>query len=215
MLLWIRMSLRTPFDLGSNLFFAAVPFVLSLWLFRHTPRRGWLWWPLFAVFIVFLPNAAYTLTDVIHFVSDVRVNDPQIPTWAVACIVIPKYAAFMFLGFQCHVISLIRVVKYLQWMSRRSWTLAVELLLNFLCSVGVYWGRYIRLSSWDIVVKPDEIVQRTLETLVPNEFAKMVIGVYFVIITTLYFVFKFVDLAIWEHWRRIWARGPSQSQFST
>ncbi len=121
----------------------------------------------------------------------------------------------MFLGFQCHVISLIRVVKYLQWKSRRSWTLAVELLLNFLCSVGVYWGRYIRLSSWDIVVKPDEIVQRTLETLVPNEFAKMVIGVYFVIITTLYFVFKFVDLAIWEHWRRLCARGPSPSQFST
>lgn len=207
---WIRLSLRPHFHVGWNFFLAIIPFALSLWLFRRTERRGWLWWPLLAVFILFLPNAAYTLTDIIHFVSEVRASEPELPTWTVVYVVIPKYIVFMFLGFQCHVLSLIRVGGYLQWIGRRSWTFAAELVLNFLCSIGIYWGRYIRLNSWDIVTKPEEIAQHTLETLFRNEFAHKVIAVYFVMITAMYFALKAVDLAVSEYWqrRRLGGRSP-------
>ncbi len=212
---WIRLSLRPHFHVGWNFFLAAFPFSLSLWLFRRTERRSWLWWPVLLVFIVFLPNAAYTLTDIIHFVSEVRASQPELPTWTVVYVVIPKYTLFMFLGFQCHVISLIRVGGYLQWIGQRSWILTAELVLNFLCSVGIYWGRYIRLNSWDIVTKPEKIAQHTLETLFHNQFAHTVIGVYFVMITAMYFVLKAVDLAVWEYWQRRRLKGRSPVSIST
>ena len=74
--------------------------------------------------------------------------------------------------------------------------------MNFLCSIGIYWGRYIRLNSWDILTKPEVIAQHTLETVFNNEFAHTVIGVYFVVITAMYFLLKAVDLAVWEYWHR-------------
>jgi uncharacterized membrane protein len=102
----------------------------------------------------------------------------------------------------------------LQWIGHRSWILATELMLNFLCSVGIYWGRYIRLNSWDIVTKPERIAQQTLETLYHNQFAQTVIGVYFVIITAMYFVLKAVDLAVWEYWERRRLKGRSPASIS-
>ena len=104
---WIHFAVQPHFHLGWNLFLALVPLVLAFWLFRRTQRRAWLWWPFLLMWIVFLPNAAYTLTDVIHFIEEVRYEDPRLPEWSVAYVVIPKYALFIFLGFQSHVISLI------------------------------------------------------------------------------------------------------------
>ena len=79
MLQWIRLSLKPHFHIGWNFFLAFVPFVLSLYLFRRETRRGWLWWPLLLVFIAFLPNAAYTLTDIIHFISEVAPINRSFP----------------------------------------------------------------------------------------------------------------------------------------
>ncbi|MCY7282219.1 MAG: DUF1361 domain-containing protein, partial [Cyanobacteria bacterium CAN_BIN43] len=71
--------------MGWNLFLAIVPLILSVLLFRrtqlnssaivesrHRRRRSWLWWLGVLTFIAFLPNAPYILTDVIHFINDVR-----------------------------------------------------------------------------------------------------------------------------------------------
>ncbi len=211
---WIWLSLRPHFHIGWNFVLAAAPLALSFWLFRREARRSWFWWVLLVAFIVFLPNAAYTLTDIIHFVMEVRAVQPELPTWSVVYVVIPKYTLFMFLGFQCHVLSLIRVGGYLQWIGRSQWILMSELVLNFLCSIGIYWGRYIRLNSWDIVSHPQEIAQETLETVFRNHFAHEVIVVYFVVITAMYFVLKAVDLAVWEYWQRRRLKGRSPVSIS-
>src|SRR4051794_33903290 len=140
---WIRAALQPQFHLGWNLFLALVPLILALWLFRRIDRRSWFWWPAFVAFIVFLPNAAYTLTDIIHFVTEVRQSD-NFPTWSVVYVIIPKYAIFMFLGFQSHVLSLILFGRYLRWVAHKSWVFPAEITANFLCAVGMYWGRYLR-----------------------------------------------------------------------
>ncbi len=100
MLQWVPLALRPHFHLGWNLFLALVPLILALWLFRPAAKRNWLWWPVFVAFLVFLPNAAYTLSDIIHFVAEVRDDNPELPTWSVIYILIPKYAIFIFIGFQ-------------------------------------------------------------------------------------------------------------------
>jgi uncharacterized membrane protein len=195
----IRLALHPHFHLVWNLILALVPLVLSFYLFRRTDRRGWLWWPLLLVFVAFLPNAAYTSTDIIHFIDEVRDDNPLMPEWSVVYIIIPKYLLFMLLGFQCHVISLIRCGNYLRWVAHKAWVMPMEIVLNFLCAVGVYWGRYLRLNSWDVVSKPYALAQKAIDSL-GAEMAALPILKYFVFITLAYYVLKWIDIAMYEHW---------------
>ena len=56
-----------------NLFLAFIPLGLSFWLFRwQTKSRSLLWWIGLIVFIAFLPNAPYLLTDIIHLIEAIR-----------------------------------------------------------------------------------------------------------------------------------------------
>ena len=72
--------IRPEFHMGLDISLALIPFLLALLLFRFAKLPGLLWWPFFAVFVLFLPNAPYVLTDVIHFVAKVRVT-PPLPIW--------------------------------------------------------------------------------------------------------------------------------------
>jgi uncharacterized membrane protein len=197
----IRDALRPHFHIGWNLFLALVPLALSVWLFRRTERRGWLWWPVFFVFVLFLPNASYTLTDIIHFIEEVRAQ-PPLPTWSIVYFVIPKYAVFFFIGFQCHVISLLRMDRYLTWIGRRHWIFPAEILMNALCSVGVYWGRYIRLNSWDIFGRPQELANQVIEKMFNDEYALAIVAVYFIVLSFLYYVMKVVNVAVWQYFQQ-------------
>lgn len=210
----IYAALKPHFHLGWNLFLALVPLVLALGLFRHRERRGLLWWPLFFVFVAFLPNAAYTLTDIIHFVEEVRGTHPVLPTWTVIYLVIPKYALFMFVGFQCHVISLMRVGSYLRWLGHKSWVPVAELALNFLCAIGVFWGRYLRVNSWEIVTQPQRLASTLIHGM-SDELSFARIGWYFIVITLFYWLTKTVNLAVWEYWqkRRLDMRFPHKIRF--
>jgi uncharacterized membrane protein len=201
MIEWINRALHPQFHLAWNLFLAVVPLVLSYGLFRLRAHRWWLWWPGLAAFVAFLPNAAYTLTDVIHFVDEVRDNNPLLPEWSVVYVVIPKYALFMMVGFQCHTISLIRLGRYLAWIGRRIWVFPAELVLNFLCAIGVYWGRYLRFNSWEIVTRPQRIADQVVRSL-SSEFSGKHIVIYFVVITAMYFAVKLIDMAVWDYWQR-------------
>jgi uncharacterized membrane protein len=197
----VRAALRPHFHIGWNLFLALVPLALSVWLFRRCERRGWLWWPVFMVFVLFLPNASYTLTDIIHFIEEVRAQ-PPLPTWSIVYFVIPKYAAFFFIGFQCHVISLLRMGRYLTWIGRRHWVFAAETLMNALCSVGVYWGRYIRLNSWDIFGDPQRVANDVIEKMFRDEYALAIVSVYFIVLSFFYYVMKVVDIAVWGYFQQ-------------
>src|SRR5688572_14814497 len=82
--------------MGWNLFLAFLPWAISLVVFR--PKRHvtllWLFWA--AVCVVFLPNAAYVLTDVIHLPSAVRFEQSD---RVVLAVIIPMYVALFVLGF--------------------------------------------------------------------------------------------------------------------
>jgi uncharacterized membrane protein len=198
----IHNALRPHFHIGWNLFLALVPLALSVWLFRRKERRGWLWWPVFFVFVLFLPNASYTLTDIIHFIEEVRAKDPELPKWSVVYFLIPKYAVFFFIGFQCHVISLLRMDRYLTWIGRRHWIFAAEIVMNALCSIGVYWGRYIRLNSWDVFHQPQTVADQVIDRMFRDEYALAIIAVYFIVLSLFYYVMKVVDVAVWQYFQQ-------------
>jgi uncharacterized membrane protein len=137
-----------------NLMLALVPLVLACVLFLDTGRRSIAWWLVLGVFVAFLPNAPYVLTDVIHLVDDARTTSSDV---VVSLALIPQYGAFFLVGFEAYVLSLVLVGRYLRRTGRGRWVTPVELGLHALCAVGIHLGRFDRLNSWDAVARPDAL----------------------------------------------------------
>ncbi|HLO87642.1 MAG TPA: DUF1361 domain-containing protein [Nostocaceae cyanobacterium] len=173
-----------------NLFLAFIPLVLSVWLFRMKRGRSWVWWLGFIAFYAFLPNAPYLLTDVIHLIDDIR----RIPSvWMITLVLIPTYLLVIFAGFEAYVISLINLGYYLHRIDKSKWILRVELITHTLCAVGVYWGRFLRFNSWDLVTQPDAIITRGIEEIFGKQ-PLVIITITFVILTSLHWLMKRVTL---------------------
>lgn len=150
-----------------NLFLAIIPLVLALWLFRSEKTRSLLWWLGVTLFIAFLPNAPYVLTDSIHAAE---VLQQDYPLWIFGSLVVPQYALFMSLGFGAYALSLIYVGDYLQRCGWGKWRKGVELMLHALTAIGIYWGRFERLNSWDFVAQPGIVLERAIADLFQPQF---------------------------------------------
>lgn len=138
-----------------NIVLAAVPAGLSIPLFRHGRRPSPWWWAGLAVFVAFLPNAPYVLTDVIHFTDDVRRTQSDL---VVAFGLIPQYGLLFLAGFGCYAVSVLRLERWLRaqgWSLRR--LLVADVGLHALCAVGIFLGRVFRFNSWDLLTRPDAV----------------------------------------------------------
>jgi uncharacterized membrane protein len=176
-----------------NLMLALVPLLLACLLFFYPRRRTAAWWMGVAAFVAFLPNAPYVLTDVIHLVGDARRTSSDM---VVALALIPQYAVFFLMGFECYVLSLLLVGRYLRQHGRASWVLPVEMGLHAMCAVGIHLGRFDRLNSWDAIARPD-LFWRGVTELRPA-----IVVVAFVAVGACYVMLKWVTLALLSFWPR-------------
>ncbi|MEY2568899.1 MAG: hypothetical protein QOE35_3428 [Actinomycetota bacterium] len=134
-----------------NLLLALIPLAVAVMLFLHPTRRTLGWWLGVGLFLAFLPNAPYVLTDVIHLVEDTRTtSSPAVVSFAL----LPQYAVFFLVGFEAYVLSLLLVGRYLQRVGLARWVLPVEVALHALCAIGVHLGRFERLNTWDVLTRP-------------------------------------------------------------
>ena len=146
-----------------NLFLALIPLIFSFWLFRPSASRSVIWWAIFLVFVVFLPNAPYVLTDTIHLPEIIALG---YPLSIVVLVLIPQYILFVFAGFQAYVIALTRLDNYLIYLGKEPYLKLVNALAHILCVVGIYLGRFERFNSWDLVTQPLFVVKTTLHDLI-------------------------------------------------
>lgn len=181
-----------------NLFLAFIPMVLSFWLFRRRKgSRSGKWWLVFAIYIAFLPNAPYLLTDIIHLIRAVRSGFSIV---AIALAFIPLHVVAIVVGFETYVVSLLNQGEYLRKQGVRQYILWTELLTHALCALGVFMGRFRRYNSWDLVVDPDMILEQTLDDLTSKR-PLLVMGVIFIVLTLLYWVMKQITLGLVLRWR--------------
>ncbi len=170
-----------------NLFLAFIPLLLSLFLFRwHRGSRTVLWWLALLVFIAFLPNAPYLLTDIIHLI---RATRSGYSAWVLVVFVIPIHVTAIFLGIEAYVLSVLNQGHYLRRQGVGKFLIPAELLTHVLCAIGVYLGRFIRFNSWDLVTRPDMVLLTTLNE-VTSERPLIVMGVTFVMLTVCYWLLK-------------------------
>ena len=138
-----------------NLLLAALPFVLALVLFVPGRPKTVAWWLGLGTFVVFLPNAPYVLTDVIHLSGQIRRTGSTLHTG----MLVFEYAAFIAVGLALYGGCLFLLRRRLQADGLERWRWPAELALHGLCSVGIFLGRVLRLNSWDVVTRPRTVLQ--------------------------------------------------------
>lgn len=159
-----------------NLYLAAVPTVLALVLFRRPARLGVGWWMTFVVWLLFLPNAPYVLTDVVHMGADLRRarSDDHI------YLVLATYAVFAAAGLASYVVSMQLFRRFLHRVAPRRAVAAILVTVHGLCVIAMYLGRVVRLNSWDVLVEPGRVLESVLR--VPHPFTVVVLAWMFVIV---------------------------------
>jgi uncharacterized membrane protein len=188
-----------------NLLLAGVPLTLSMILFRGRTQRSLLWWLLCVVFVVFLPNAPYVLTDVVHLIETIRSETYSL--FVVTLVLIPLYGVFMVLGFAAYVVSLLNLGRYLRSVGRAGLVLPAELALHAVSAFGIYLGRFERFNSWAVVTRLDNLTDTVFDTVLARQ-PLLVVAVTFLVLNALYWPFKWLVLASLSYWRLRRASAP-------
>jgi uncharacterized membrane protein len=176
-----------------NLFLAFIPLALSFWLFfRHPKKRSLLWWIGLIVFIAFLPNAPYLLTDIIHLIDAIRAG---YSIWITTLIFIPLHLFAIGMGWEAYVISLLNQNYYLEKQGAKKFIPISEIIVHALCAIGIYLGRFLRFNSWDFVTQPNILLTSTINNLTETK-PLLVIVITFFILTVFYWIMKQVTLGV-------------------
>ena len=174
-----------------NLFLAFIPLVLSFLLFRwHHRKISSVWWIGLIVFIAFLPNTAYLLTDIIHLIEAIRAG---YSIWITTLIFIPLHLFAIFLGWEAYVVSVINQSSYLSRQGAKKFVFASEILTHAVSAAGIYLGRFLRFNSWDLVTQPNVVFMSAIDNLTERK-PLLVIVITFIILSVFYWFTKQITL---------------------
>ncbi len=131
-----------------NLILAWLPLLLSIRLVSVLKNKRWSSWETMIVsvlWIVFLPNSFYMISDFIHL-QEIRRPDLLYD--------VLMFTAFIFTGVVLGLSSLYLI--HLEFIKRfaNQTVLATIVTILVLCSGAIYIGRDLRWNSWDIVANP-------------------------------------------------------------
>lgn len=131
-----------------NLFLAWIPLLLSIWLLKILHHNLWSSWLAIIVTLLwvgFLPNSFYMISDFIHVQDIPRVD---------LLYDVVMFCSFIFNGVMLGFFSLYGVHRALaERVNYRSAHITIAGVLA-LCSFAIYIGRELRWNTWDILVNP-------------------------------------------------------------
>ena len=130
-----------------NLVLAGVPLIASTTLrYVHGREAGRiLQLSLFGLWLLFLPNAPYILTDILHLTAE-----SPAPAWYDLALLLSCSGTGLLLGY----LSLIDVHSLVagRFGAIAGWIVALSSLI--LSGFAIYLGRFLRWNSWDVLVQP-------------------------------------------------------------
>lgn len=138
--------------LNWNLILAALPLFFALCLARYLVKNPWYSWQgvlLTLLCLGFLPNSFYIGSDFIHV---------QYTEQATLLFDIVLLLSFTINGLIYGYISVYLIHKELLKRFRASTAHWLVGLLFLACSFAIYIGRYLRWSTWDVLVNPTGIL---------------------------------------------------------
>lgn len=147
-----------------NLLLAALPLVASVWLARRLATESWLTKEnlvLTALWLGFLPNSFYVITDLIHIAE---VSSNQILFDSVMLF------SFAVTGLALGYASVILIHKALRQRLQHASTNRLVTVIFLACGYAIYLGRYMRWNTWDVLINPIGLLSNVADSIVnPSE----------------------------------------------
>ena len=167
-----------------NLMLAWLALFFGWILVKQLERRGWLNWQalcLTGLWLLFLPNAWYVMTDFIHVFDSGEISY----LYDIAMITVLTLTGFL-LGFTSLFMVHRQLLKRIDILSSG---LIIETVI-LLASFAIYLGRDLRWSTWDIFTNPSGLILSITDRVInPFGFPRAldVTSILFVMISGIYF----------------------------
>lgn len=136
-------------------------FPVEIYFMMKRTSKKYLLWGLAPIYILFLPNNAYLLTDLIHLSritfytkSELIMTEDSL-SWLMFSLVIIGVFSLIYAGFQTEFQLLTSVRKKNAW--SRKFFIFVQTVLFFIISIGVFLGRFIRFNSISIFTETETV----------------------------------------------------------
>jgi uncharacterized membrane protein len=127
-----------------------------------------------ALVLLFLPNAPYVATDLVHFVETVRQSDVSL--WKLLGTEFPLYVAFVLFGLVCYSFATDRLLYALEMRLGKRWYWIGLITIPLLSAIGIYLGRVARFNSWDILQDPKAILHSTRDAFDNLKVVKVILS---------------------------------------
>jgi len=134
-----------------NLLLAWLPLLFALAVYRRYERgerQDWKIFTLAVLWILFLPNASYIFTDLIHL--NTWFNGHY---WVDLSLILMVALTGFLLGFMS--LYLMHSIVAHRWGQIAGWALIAS--ATGLSGFGIYLGRILRWNSWDVLVHPVQL----------------------------------------------------------
>lgn len=173
-----------------NLFLGLLPYLISQFIFYSLNLREHqlLRTISLLVWLLFLPNSFYLLTDFFHLN---KFN--SVPVWFDLMVV----SSFSLTGFLSGIFSLFTIEKILTGHYSVRTSQVILLLGLYLTAFGIYLGRYLRFNSWDILSNPIDLMISCINCLFIKDVQNFTLG-FGTFLLVIYFVassLKMVEIA--------------------
>jgi uncharacterized membrane protein len=166
-----------------NLILAWIPLLVAARLTKALRNKLWSSWEalsLSIIWLIFLPNSFYMITDFIHL-QDVNSSNVVYDS--------TMLSSFIFTGVILGFSSLFLI--HLQFRKRFSDRLSAGLIAStlFISSIAMYFGRDLRWTSWDVLINPGGLlfdISVRLQHIASYPNMIIVILAFFVLLCSMY-----------------------------
>jgi uncharacterized membrane protein len=167
-----------------NSLLAVIP-VLAGWAIIHWKK--WYSRLLFTgIWLVFLPNTVYILTDLQHLTRTFGKVDQS-----AGLLLIMEYFILELIGIVTFVLALYPLEKLLKGrkkklhLSGKVWLV----LFNFVIAFGAALGRFQRTNSWEVITNTERVIEDSVSTLTSN-YVLLFIICFGIVSNLIYFFFR-------------------------
>lgn len=167
-----------------NLFLAFVPYIISKRIDEFQEMRRWKFIVYSLIWLLFIPNAFYIITDLFHL----DMNE-HVPLWYDLALLLSCAWSGLLFG--------ILSVRQMEILFEKNFNRRLDLFFSIpvmiLNGLGVYVGRYLRFNSWDILVNPFQLAADIVYLFIHpirNRFDWSMIICYSILLTLMYYTIK-------------------------
>ncbi len=166
-----------------NLALASLGFVFALLYLKS--KSIFLRIPLFILWLLFLPNTIYLLTDSEHLVEQLPKMD-----FSIGVLILIQYVFLISLGVLTYFAAMMPIEVFLKRRKPKSLNSSfVLILLNFALGFGVVMGKAERTHSWYVFTQPLRVIS-DIFTVLTTPLLIIVVILLGILFNLIYFAFK-------------------------